>query len=119
MAARSAQKRTAVVTAFASTKPLAMVAATAVPERAPTRFQIDAQATARRGVSTFVDTTVAMAFAVSWKPLMYSNTAAAARTRTRSVMGAFRQECLSATWTTMLPAFRQRSTACSTISKSF
>jgi len=51
------------LTAFVSTSPFPMVVATAVPESAPIRFQTDAQATASRGVSTFVDTTVAMAFA--------------------------------------------------------
>jgi hypothetical protein len=60
-----------IVTAFVSTRPLPMVFATAVPASAPRRFQKEAQATASRGVRTFVDTTVAMAFAVSWKPLMY------------------------------------------------
>jgi len=53
------------VTAVDSTSPLLMVFATAVPTRAPTRFQTAAHTTAARGVSTFVDTTVAMALAVS------------------------------------------------------
>ena len=65
IAERRAHKRTGIVTAAGSTRPLVIVAATAVPESAPTRFQRDAQATARRGESTLVDTTVAIAFAVS------------------------------------------------------
>ena len=54
----------------ARTRTLLMVLATAVPIRAPTRFQAAAQSTAMRGVSTFVDTTVAIALAddVAWDP---------------------------------------------------
>ena len=70
MAETSAQRSTGIVTAFVSTRPFPIVVATAVPARAPTRFQTDAQATASRGVRTFVETTVAIAFAVSWNPLM-------------------------------------------------
>src|SRR5688500_14415515 len=61
-----------------------MVLATAVPHSAPTRLVAAARATACIGVSTLVATTVAMEFAVSWKPLMYSNTSAVRMTsRTR------------------------------------
>jgi len=50
--------------------PLAMVMATAVPIRAPPKFRIPAIRMAFRAESTPVETTVAMALAVSWKPLM-------------------------------------------------
>jgi len=38
------------------------------------------------GIENKVETTVAMALAASWKPLMYSNTKAASRTIRKSVM---------------------------------
>jgi hypothetical protein len=47
-----------------------MVFATAVPVIAPTKFSTPANMTAVRTGSTPVDTTVAIAFAASWKPLM-------------------------------------------------
>src|ERR1700758_2070567 len=50
--------------------PLPMVAAPAVPKtKAAMKFQKAAQATARRGVSTRVETTVAMELAASCQPL--------------------------------------------------
>src|ERR1041384_7705387 len=73
-------------TSFASTRPEEMVLATAVPQRAPSRFVHAASITAWRGVSTFVETTVAIELAVSWKPLMYSKTSATKMTtKTRSM----------------------------------
>src|SRR5688572_12443461 len=59
-----------------STRPEPIVLATAVPIRAPTRFQDADSRIAWRVVSALVATLVAMAFAVSWKPLMYSKTSA-------------------------------------------
>src|SRR6478735_6799148 len=59
-----------------SIRPEAMVLATAVPQSAPIRFMPAASMTAWPGLSTLVATTVAMELAVSWKPLMYSNTSA-------------------------------------------
>ena len=65
---------------------------------------------ASRGVRTLVDTTVAMELAVSWKPLMYSNTRATRITVSRRVMGQWvAQEFLSTICTMMFPASRQRS----------
>ena len=61
----SAASTVVIVAAAGSTRPELMVLATAVPNRAPTRFQNAAHMTAMRGVRTLVDTTVAMAFAVS------------------------------------------------------
>src|SRR6266550_3576424 len=80
MAPSSAHTRISDVTIFASTSPEAMVFATAVPQSAPTRLVAAAITTAWRGVRTFVETTVAIELAVSWKPLMYSNTSATRRT---------------------------------------
>ena len=52
-------------TALLSISPEEMVFATAVPHSAPSRFVPAAMATACFGVKTFVETTVAMEFAVS------------------------------------------------------
>lgn len=54
------------------TSPAPTVFATAVPDRAPRRFRTAAMPTAARGESTRVETEVAIAFAVSWKPFMKS-----------------------------------------------
>jgi hypothetical protein len=57
--------------------PLPMVLAMAVPNvNAATKFQKAAHTTAANGDSTRVDTTVAMEFAASWKPLMKSKISA-------------------------------------------
>ena len=56
----------------ASTSPTPTVLATAVPVNAPTMFKTAAIVTAAFGDSTLVDTDVAIAFAVSWKPFMKS-----------------------------------------------
>jgi hypothetical protein len=64
-------KITANVTAFRSIMPLPIVFATAVPNvNAATKLKNAAQTTAWPGESTRVDTTVAIEFAASWKPLM-------------------------------------------------
>ena len=52
-----------IVAALGSMRPVLIVLATAVPNSAPIKFQNAAQMTATRGVNTFVETTVAMAFA--------------------------------------------------------
>ena len=127
MAPVRAATSVAMVTTPLSTSPLLMVPATAVPSMAPTRLKKAARAMAWRGVRTLVETTVAMALAASWKPLMYSNTKAASRTMRKSVMARRRagrarargaQEYFRTIWKTTLPASRQRSTAFSNISKS-
>src|SRR5690606_3787088 len=64
------------LTTCVSTSPEAMVLATAVPMNAPIRFVVAARMIACPGVSTLVATTVAIEFAVSWKPLMNSKTSA-------------------------------------------
>src|SRR5690606_12398563 len=69
----------------ASIRPDAMVLATAVPASAPIRFMPAARPTACIGDSTLVATTVAIEFAVSWKPLMYSNVSATRITTSTSV----------------------------------
>src|SRR5690606_2859523 len=76
-----------------STRPEEMVLATAVPMNAPIRFMVAARITAWPGDSTLVATTVAMELAVSWKPLMNSNTrAASTTTRTRASIESMRQD---------------------------
>ena len=105
-------------TTFVLMMPVAMVAATAVPIRAPIRFITAARATAQPGASTLVATTVAMELAVSWNPLMNSNTSAARITiRTSVSMGAACQLFLRTIWYATTPASRQRSMAFSRISK--
>ena len=69
-APRSAARTTAWVTLEVSAKPEAMVLATAVPVTAPPKFNAAASSTAVRMGRTPVDTTVAMALAASWNPLM-------------------------------------------------
>src|SRR4029453_5204693 len=108
-AATTAESTVAIVTTSVSTNPLPIVEATAPPNNAPVRLKNAAIAIAWRGVSTRVDTTVAIAFAASWKPLLYSKMTAARKTtvggRTRFVC----YEYFSATCTMMFPASRQRS----------
>ena len=53
--------------------PWPTVFATAVVANAPARFAIAAISTASRGESARVETEVATAFAVSWKPFVKSN----------------------------------------------
>ncbi len=60
--------------------PLAIVAATASDRKAPTKFSDAAIATATRGPSARVEIIVAIALAVSWKPLVKSNASAVATT---------------------------------------
>ena len=93
--------------------PEAMVDATAVPHIAPTKFVDATMTTACRGVSTRVATTVAIELAVSWNPLMYSNTSAIRITTKINVMVLVRarQEFLSTMCEIALPQSRQRSMA--------
>src|SRR5437667_1066408 len=86
MAPKSEQMRICGETASIWTSPEEMVLATAVPHIAPSRFVSAASTTAWRGVKTFVETTVAMEFAVSWKPLMYSKISATRKTIRIGVM---------------------------------
>ena len=80
MAADSAQSTVSVVTYRVSTSPFPIVVATDTPAIAPMRLKPAAITTAWRGVRTRVETHVAIELAVSWKPLMYSNTNATMRT---------------------------------------
>ena len=63
--------------------PLAMFFATAVVTNAPARFATDATRTASRGDIARVETDVATAFAVSWKPFVKSKPSATTITTTR------------------------------------
>ena len=58
--------------------PSLTVLATPLPRKAPARFITAAIASAARGVSARVETEVAMAFAESWKPLVYVKKSATA-----------------------------------------
>src|SRR5207244_1759918 len=79
----SAASTVCVVARPESMMPLPTVFATAVVTNAPARFAPAAIATARRGESARVETEVATAFAVSWKPLVKSNPSATTTTTTR------------------------------------
>src|SRR2546430_17350146 len=74
------------------------VLATAVVTNAPARLATDATRTARRGVSARVETDVATAFAVSWKPFVKSKPRATTITTTSSALfnGAVLVEARSA-----------------------
>ena len=77
MAPTSPAKITPIDSTFWSTTSLAMVVATWVPKtRKATKLKNAAHATARRGESTRVDTTVAIELAASWKPLTKSKPSA-------------------------------------------
>src|SRR5215217_2602312 len=60
----------------ASTIPLAIVAATSIERKAPTKFSAAAMVTATRGAMARVEIDVATAFAVSWKPFVKSKASA-------------------------------------------
>src|SRR6187551_2054474 len=87
MALINAPKIVTMLTTPASTMPPLMVFATAVPASAPTRLKKAASQIAWRGVRTLVETTVAIALAASWNPLMYSKTSAVSKTIRKMVMG--------------------------------
>ena len=63
-----------------STRPWPIVLATAVPLSAPSKLKTVDSTMAWRGVRTLVEIVVAMALAVSWKPLVYSKINATHRT---------------------------------------
>src|SRR6185312_4596779 len=86
-AASTAQSTVVIVTTSVSTNPLPIVAATAPPSNAPVRLKNAAIAIAWRGGRTLVETTVAMALAASWKPLLYSKMTAANTTVMKIAMG--------------------------------
>src|SRR5437588_4419938 len=89
-AASTAASTVHIVTISVSTKPLPTVVATAPPRSAPVRLKNAAIAIACRGVRTLVETTVAMALAASWKPLLYSKITAARTTMRKSNMSILR-----------------------------
>jgi hypothetical protein len=84
MAPTSPAKTTVNVIAPLSTIPSAMVAATDRLRNAPAKFRTADKATATFGLSAPVEMDVAMALAVSWKPLVKSKSNAQATTLTRS-----------------------------------
>jgi hypothetical protein len=70
MAPMSAAMTTVCVVVCSSTSPEPIVFATAVPANAPMKLKAAAMSTAVRGLRARVATDVAIALAVSWKPLM-------------------------------------------------
>ena len=71
------------VIASGSTMPVAIVAATATKKKAPMKLRIAELITAFRGESAWVETLVAIEFAVSWKPLVKSKKRAVTTTTAR------------------------------------
>ena len=94
--------------------PLPTVEATAVVTKAPARLAIAAIRTASRGESARVETEVATAFAVSWKPFVKSNASATTTVMTSSVIDCYRFLTRIASSTSA--AFSQASTASSSCS---
>src|SRR3990172_11846875 len=87
MAAVRPAKMTALSTTSGCTMPFPTVVATATPKpKAAMKLKNAAHATACRGVSTRVDTMVAIELAASWKPFMKSNASATRMRRTRTSM---------------------------------
>src|SRR3989442_3268944 len=90
-AAARPEKGTGLWRTSGCTIPLPMVVATATPKpKAATKLKNAAQTTATLGVSTRVDTTVAIEFAASWKPFMKSNARATRMRALRTSMGGRR-----------------------------
>src|SRR5919197_644286 len=85
IAPRSAASTVRSVARFVSMIPCPTVFATAVVTKAPARLATAATRTADRGESARVETEVATAFAVSWKPFVKSNASAKTIVTTRSV----------------------------------
>src|SRR5580658_7022691 len=82
------------VTSLVSTRPLAIVAATASDRNAPTRFSRPDRPTATLGSSALVAMEVAIALAVSWKPLVKSKLRAVMTTSTKIRVFPTRQASL-------------------------
>src|SRR3954452_13756371 len=72
------------VMTFASTMPVAIVAATWSDRNAPTKLRLEASPTATRGGIARVETEVATALAVSWNPFVKSNASAVPTTIQRT-----------------------------------
>ena len=120
MAPINPPKITAEVTMERSIMPPPTVRATAVPNpNAARKLKTAAQMTACPGVSTRVETIVAIEFAASWKPLMKSKTSATAiSASTASSVGSMpAYPFLTITPSTRLPTSSQRSVAASRKSK--
>src|SRR6476620_10910214 len=95
IAAMSDAPTNSIVASSGGMMPLPMVVATAVPVRAPRTFMTAAISTARPGLSTRVATEVAIALAVSWKPLMKSKPRPSATMMIRTIrseLGIFDQD---------------------------
>jgi hypothetical protein len=85
----SAARITSASTLSGRTMPLPIVRATLTPKpNAATKLKNAAQTTACVGLSTRVDTTVAMELAASWKPLMKSKISATTMMKTTRASGS-------------------------------
>ncbi len=115
MAPHRPAKMTQGVTNSKCTIPEPTVFATAVPNKnAALKLKKAAQITAQNGVSTRVETTVAIELAASWKPLMKSkHSATRTITVTRSKVDSMRQECLTAAFCKASATSSQLSVVCS------
>ena len=121
MAPTRPAKTTPIDSTSGSTTPVAMVAATTVPNtRNATKLKNAAQITASRGDSTRVDTTVAIELAASWKPLTKSKARAMPMTRMTPTSsmddGGDAQACLRAIASTTSEMSSIVSRACSIVS---
>ena len=85
--------------------PPEMVLATSVERNAPTRFKVPAAMTAVLGLSAPVAMEVAMALAVSWKPLVKSKMSALAMTRTTTARVAISMVALTTSDRLHVPAY--------------
>ena len=108
-------KITAEATMARSIMPRPIVEATAVPKpKAARKLKAAAQNTAWPGVSTRVETTVAIEFAASWKPLMKSNVSATKiRASTATSVGSISYPFLRTTPSSRLATSSHRSVAAS------
>jgi len=87
IAATSPAKIMVGVTRASLTMPPEIVLATSVDRKAPTTFRKAAISTAVLGLNALVATDVAIAFALSWKPLVKSkNSAVTITTATRNTV---------------------------------
>src|SRR5919109_3942472 len=97
MAPTRPAKMTASLTTFGSTVLPTVLATPVWKTRKATKLKKAAQITAARGVSTRVETTVAIELAASWKPLVKSNTSASttmATTATSARSGMLDEDAL-------------------------
>ena len=99
-----------------SISPSLTVLATPLPRKAPARFITAAIASAARGVSARVETEVAIAFAESWKPLVYVKQSATPMVTTSAKVSTRGQDSLTAMVSTVFATCSKASAASSSTS---